>query len=89
MGEPMCVCGWQLVAVTVLLQLLILGYGEIEGRRRSAADLRAFRHRQVDGTPAEHSPTARHRTGEPVKSLRARHDAETLPYYPSSSRKTT
>jgi hypothetical protein len=85
----MCVCGWQLVAVTVLLQLLILGYGEIEGRRRSAADLRALRHRPLATTSAERSSTARHRTGEPVKSLRARHDAETLPYYPSPSRKTT
>jgi len=80
----MCVCGWQLVAVTVLLQLLILAYGEIEGRRRSAAD-----HQPVDAaTTAECGPTARHRTGEPVQALRARHDAETLPYYPSP-RKTT
>lgn len=84
----MCVCGWQLVAVTVLLQLLILAYGEIEGRRRSAADLRALRHQPVDATPAGRGPTARHRTGEPVQALRARHDAETLPYYPSP-RKTT
>lgn len=79
----MCVCGWQLVAVTVLLQLLILAYGEIEGRCRSAAD-----HQPVDATTAGRGPTARHRTGEPVKALRARHDAETLRYYPSP-RKTT
>lgn len=80
----MCVCGWQLVAVTMLLQLLILAYGEIEGRRRSAAD-----HQPADAPTAQRSSTARHRTGEPVKALRARHDAETLPYYPSPSRKTT
>ncbi len=79
----MCVCGWQLVAVTMLLQLLILAYGEIEGRRRSAAD-----HQPVDATSAERGPTARHRTDDPVKALRARHDAESLPYYPSP-RKTT
>lgn len=79
----MCVCGWQLVAVTVLLQLLILAYGEIEGRRRRATD-----HHPVDATTAGRGGTARHRTGEPVKALRARHDAETLPYYPSPRKAT-
>lgn len=79
----MCVCGWQLVAVTVLLELLILGYGE-SGGRRSVAD-----HQPVDGTTAERGSTARDRTGEPVNAPRARRDAETLPYYPSPSRKTT
>lgn len=33
----MCFCGWQLVAATVVLQLLIIAYGEIEGRRRQRA----------------------------------------------------
>lgn len=60
----MCVCGWQLVAVTVLLQLLIIGYGEIEGRRRSEADRLTLHHRLTDATLAERRSAARHRTGE-------------------------
>ncbi|HEY0694079.1 MAG TPA: hypothetical protein VGD71_34180 [Kribbella sp.] len=33
--HAMCVCDWQLLAVMIALTLLIIGYGEIEGRRRS------------------------------------------------------
>ena len=33
----MCVCDWQLLAVTVVLTLLIVGYGEFERRRRGHA----------------------------------------------------
>lgn len=33
----MCFCGWQLVGATVVLQLLIIAYGEIEGRGRQRA----------------------------------------------------
>lgn len=84
----MCVCGWQFVAVTVLLQLLIIAYGEIEGRRRSEADRLALRRRLVDAALAERPTASRHRTGEPVKALRARHDADAQPYYPASARKT-
>lgn len=78
----MCVCGWQLVVVTVLLHLVIIAYGEIEGRRRSASRL-------VDAGLAERHTAARHRTGEPAKAMRARCDADTQPYYPPSANKTT
>ncbi len=33
----MCVCGWQLIALAVFCQLLIIAYGEYEGRRRARA----------------------------------------------------
>ncbi len=36
----MCVCGWQLIALAVFCQLLVIAYGEYEGRRaRQRADL--------------------------------------------------
>lgn len=85
----MCACGWQLVAVTVLLQLLIIAYGEIEGRRRSEVDRLALRRRLVDAALTERRSAARHRTGEPVDALRARSDADTQPYYPAPTNKTT
>lgn len=78
----MCVCGWQLVALAVFIPLLTIGYGEIEGHRRSKADRLAFR-RQLAHAVLAQRETARHRTGESVDALRARHDADTLPYYPS------
>ncbi len=31
----MCVCGWQLITLGVVTQLLIITYGELEGRRRA------------------------------------------------------
>jgi hypothetical protein len=34
----MCVCGWQLIVVTLALVVLVIGYGEIEGRRRARAN---------------------------------------------------
>ena len=34
----MCVCGWQLITLLVFTQLLIIIYGELEGRRRGKAD---------------------------------------------------
>ncbi|MFC4858754.1 hypothetical protein [Actinophytocola glycyrrhizae] len=74
--------------MTVLLQLLIIAYGEIEGRRRSEADRLAQRSRQVDAALAERRTTARHRTGEPVNALRARYDADTQLYHPAPTDKT-
>lgn len=85
----MCVCGWPLVALAVFIPLLTIGYGEIEGRRRSTADRLALRRRLVDAALAEDRTAAHHRTGEAVDALRARHDADTQPYYPTPPRKTT
>jgi hypothetical protein len=34
----LCICGWNVVVVTISAGLLMLTYGEIEGRRRSQAD---------------------------------------------------
>ena len=44
----MCVCGWQLVAAAVVLQLLITTYGEIEGRRRRNVARESVRHLFAD-----------------------------------------
>jgi hypothetical protein len=74
----MCVCGWPLVIVTALLELLVIGYGEIRAAMAMSARQDA----------AERAP-ARHRTGEPVSDLRARHDTDNQPYYPTAPRKTT
>jgi hypothetical protein len=46
----MCVCGWQLVAVAVAVQVMAIAYGDIEGRRRSDADWLALRCRLADFT---------------------------------------
>jgi hypothetical protein len=67
----MCVCGWQLVAVAVAMQLMAIAYGDIEGRRRSDADWLALRCRLADFTrvrrdeanvQAEHCSAARKST---------------------------
>jgi len=34
----MCVCGWQLITLAVFTQLLIIAYGDLEGRRHSKAN---------------------------------------------------
>ncbi|WP_380725387.1 hypothetical protein [Saccharothrix hoggarensis] len=39
----MCVCGWQLIAVTLALIVPAISYGEIEGRRRARTDDVRFR----------------------------------------------
>lgn len=61
----MCVCGWQLAGVTVLLAVSIIVYGEMEGRRRSEIDRRALRRRLVEATLTERRPAAQARTGNP------------------------
>lgn len=64
----MCICGWQLVAVAVLIPCLSIVYGELIKRST--------------GTASSDVP-ARHCGGESVTSLRKRHRADDLPYYPS------
>lgn len=64
----MCVCDWQLVAVTVALALVLLAYGEIEGRLRS----------QSDRLVAELRPSSRPCI-EPSETTRALSDAATEP----------
>lgn len=75
----MCVCDWELVVAAALIQLVTVVYGQISRRGRTPPG------------PSEALPaaTARHRTGEPVRALRARHGATGQPHYPSPSRKTT
>ncbi len=55
----MCVCGWQLIALAVFCQLLIIAYSEYEGRRRAHAALLQARRGHV----AVPERRARHRAG--------------------------
>lgn len=42
----MCVCGWQLITLAVITQLLIITYGELDGRRRSKTDAERTGHQE-------------------------------------------
>lgn len=86
---PMCICGWQLVAVAMAIQSLIVAYGEIEGRRHRKADRLAERRRLAAAMLAEHHIAARPRTGKPADALATRDEADTQPYNPGSPHKTT
>lgn len=44
----MCVCGWQLVALAVFAQLLVVVYGELDGRRRSKVARQGEHRDQID-----------------------------------------
>lgn len=67
----MCICGWELVALACLLPFLVVVYSAVDKRITSLI------------TP---DISARHRGGEPVGSLRKRHRADELPYYPVSTK---
>lgn len=67
----MCICGWELVVLACLLPCLVIVYGEVDKRITNLI------------TP---DTSARHRGGEQVASLRKRHRADELPYYPASTK---
>ena len=64
----MCVCDWQLLAVTVALTLLIIGYGEIESRRRGRAGQLPTQLHRAAHCPPENRAAPDEASTEPFRS---------------------